>query len=573
MSASLFQSPLIQSALRVLWCVALVVAPFAAPGVWSTEESIPVFQWTQAGTLVICLLLSSPLVSAFFLVAVDLCYLLRGAGEWGAVGTYLGCALIVVGLSARGFLLAPWVCQRSAVMRGTLGACLLLAAALSLVPLYFDVASPWVSFLTLPWCLLLWASLPRACSLTRDFMGKLTGAVVFVVILCGFTEAGARMLFPDRPPNVTLAPHPERLVQLVPGAEKSFVVGELQTPPFRARVSSQGLRDREYGEKRADEYRILALGDSTTFGWGVAEEASFPKQLEALLGERCRGKQVSVLNAGTPTFGPWQSLSWLQEKAAAFQPDLVVYTMFPVNDVANELEREGTLLRSYDVEWQVARRRLARAAEWPMRLDHFLRVHSRAYQVVANARPYADVPAAAAAYRLRALGREEDLQLEAPETAYPDMELNRAAWYPELEKAVGIAVRRVGEMRGYCDQQGWGFLVGILPSHLSVCQQDYNATRWKCPVETVAFEEVKETSVIEQMIAEAGVAVFSPLAAFRESGDPCALHLPHDGHLSVKGNALYAREVGERLSSLLREQAGCETVERVTGDSVSGMGD
>jgi len=558
MSASLFQSPLIQAALHVLWLVALLVAPFAAPGVWSAEDAVPAMQWIQAGSLVGCLILSSPLVSAAFLVAVDVCYLWRGAGEWGAIGVYIACAVLVVVLAGRGLLLARWVQHHSAVMQRLLGTALLLAALFSLLPLYFDAASPWSSFLLLPWTVLLWASLPRSGSLARDFLGKVSGALVFVVILLGFTELGARILFPDRPPNVTLAPHPERLVQLVPGAEKAFVVGELQTPPFRAQVSSQGLRDREYGQKGADEYRILAIGDSTTFGWGVSEEESFPKQLEALLREHCQGKQISVLNAGTPTFGPWQSLSWLREKAVAFQPDLVVYTLFPVNDVANELEREGRLLRSYDVEWQVARRRLARAAEWPMKLDHFLRVRSRAYQAVANARPHADGPAAAAAYRLRALQENVDLHLEAPETSYPDMELNRTTWYPELEQAVDMAVSRIADMRQYCEARGWTFVVGVLPSHVAVCQRDYDSIRWKCPVETVPFEDVKETRLIEQRLREMGTTVCSPFEEFRQRSQACDLHLPDDGHLSAEGNRLYAHLLAGLLSKLLPDFVHCK---------------
>ena len=53
-------------------------------------------------------------------------------------------------------------------------------------------------------------------------------------------------------------------------------------------INSHGLRDREYSEQKPQGvYRILMLGDSTTFGWGVSEEHTVAKILERQLGQAC----------------------------------------------------------------------------------------------------------------------------------------------------------------------------------------------------------------------------------------------------------------------------------------------
>jgi len=63
-----------------------------------------------------------------------------------------------------------------------------------------------------------------------------------------------------------------------------------QGTTFSVRTSSDGLRDEEWPSSAST---VLALGCSTTFGWGVEAAESWPAQLEARLG-------VPVVNAGVP---------------------------------------------------------------------------------------------------------------------------------------------------------------------------------------------------------------------------------------------------------------------------------
>ena len=50
--------------------------------------------------------------------------------------------------------------------------------------------------------------------------------------------------------------------------------------------NSHGLRDREYGPAEPGIFRILALGDSFTFGDGVRADQAWSKQLESSLRRR-----------------------------------------------------------------------------------------------------------------------------------------------------------------------------------------------------------------------------------------------------------------------------------------------
>ena len=71
---------------------------------------------------------------------------------------------------------------------------------------------------------------------------------------------------------------------------------------FRVTIetSSLGFRDREMAvDKPSGVFRILALGDSFTFGVGVEGNQAYPKVLETLLNRSGGlGRRVEVINAG-----------------------------------------------------------------------------------------------------------------------------------------------------------------------------------------------------------------------------------------------------------------------------------
>jgi len=63
-------------------------------------------------------------------------------------------------------------------------------------------------------------------------------------------------------------------------------------------VNEDGFRDHPYARpKPSGTFRIVVLGDSVTFGFGVALEATFVKQLEALL-VRAATMPIEVLSLG-----------------------------------------------------------------------------------------------------------------------------------------------------------------------------------------------------------------------------------------------------------------------------------
>lgn len=122
----------------------------------------------------------------------------------------------------------------------------------------------------------------------------------------GFTHA---QVYWAEPANQALVPHPHK------ETGGSFGVS----------TDANGLRGPLHAEQKPDGvYRILALGCSTTFGWGVEDDETYPARLETHL--RAAGHpKVEVQNGGQPGYSSFQGL-WLWDRVLArYQPDLVLF--------------------------------------------------------------------------------------------------------------------------------------------------------------------------------------------------------------------------------------------------------
>ncbi|HYC48814.1 MAG TPA: hypothetical protein VED01_25325 [Burkholderiales bacterium] len=82
--------------------------------------------------------------------------------------------------------------------------------------------------------------------------------------------------------------------------------------------------------KDESTYRILLLGPSFAFGWGVNYEETFGSRLEGYLKEAkfANGRRIELINAGVPALGLANQLRWFDADAKNLTPDLVVQFVY-----------------------------------------------------------------------------------------------------------------------------------------------------------------------------------------------------------------------------------------------------
>ncbi len=99
-------------------------------------------------------------------------------------------------------------------------------------------------------------------------------------------------------------------------------------------INAKGLRGRERPyEKPSGASRLLVLGDSFGWGYGVADDEVFASLLERRL--RQENRNWEVLNASVPGWGTDQEYLYLINEGFKFSPDLIVLAFFLYNDPAN----------------------------------------------------------------------------------------------------------------------------------------------------------------------------------------------------------------------------------------------
>lgn len=93
-------------------------------------------------------------------------------------------------------------------------------------------------------------------------------------------------------------------------------------------------------------FRIVVLGESSTFGYTVKDDETYPAQLEQWLRARVRGRTVEVLNLGIPLARMDNIVAIAKTELPSLMPDLILlYAGYNNAMFSKESNRAGGLVR------------------------------------------------------------------------------------------------------------------------------------------------------------------------------------------------------------------------------------
>jgi len=114
-------------------------------------------------------------------------------------------------------------------------------------------------------------------------------------------------------------------------------------PDVVLQYNSYGFRGDEFQEQKHDiDFRIFAVGGSTTYGSGVTDDETWSAYLQQIINEKITGKKIEVINAGIPGADTNGELKAIKQKLARLSPDLII--MFDGwNDLQHYIQTEKTI--------------------------------------------------------------------------------------------------------------------------------------------------------------------------------------------------------------------------------------
>ena len=117
------------------------------------------------------------------------------------------------------------------------------------------------------------------------------------------------------------------------------------------KINNFGFRGEDISiEKKPGTTRIMAIGDSFTFGVGAEEDETIPFLIGK--GLKDEGRKIEVINAGFGSYSPVLHYLKLRDEYLEFKPDLVLL-FFDFSDLADDWRAERSLI--YDKSGRIVR--------------------------------------------------------------------------------------------------------------------------------------------------------------------------------------------------------------------------
>ena len=138
-------------------------------------------------------------------------------------------------------------------------------------------------------------------------------------------------------------------------------------------INRYGLRGPNVEPKKPEGvFRILALGDSFTFGEGVADNETFVVRLENMLNAEQNtntGYRYQTINAGISGYNTLDEVTYLKNRWLMFEPDIVLLTFY-LNDAYDE-SQFGAFISGIGVGTSIEEHKLisnSRFLQWALKM-------------------------------------------------------------------------------------------------------------------------------------------------------------------------------------------------------------
>lgn len=307
-----------------------------------------------------------------------------------------------------------------------------------------------------------------------------------------------------------------------------------RTPEFvmDIRTNDTGLREGPIAAATDDVITVLFIGDSFTFGWGVAEEQRYSEVLERLMAQGRPGTRLRIVNAGHWMYTFDQQLVLMKEMIQRYKPAVVVqgfYWMHVRTMFNHRLVRaaDGSLQAVEDPKIAVDDRGVLKfRSDWLERPP----LGSQLVALVA-----------------RAILNWDLMEKAAHTVDYmrPGNTQGEALW-KLTDEIVAETIRTL-------HASGIAYVPFLVPTSVEVSSGNWAHLNWTGASPPTGVDVNLPAARFGTIFAKNGASIV-PLAAAMRERTATALYFPRDGHWTAEGHAVAAEILAPHLAEALSRQ-------------------
>jgi SGNH hydrolase-like domain, acetyltransferase AlgX len=383
-------------------------------------------------------------------------------------------------------------------------------------------------------------------------MQRILAVLLSVVLSLAAAEVLLRTFAPRRTINVLAGVYPAMFEDsdYLPYRLRRGYRGRLATDEFDTiiRINSRGYRGDEFAPGADDAFRILVIGDSFTFGWGVEDTETYASRLQQLLLSSGRtSRRVEVVNAGfAACYSPDTYYLYMKREGLALDPDLIVVGVYVGNDLDSpaafenewvEHDAEGLPLRIRNTTSHVVDHMLLpRVVPLRYRIPVLHRLHL--FQGIADLwwalKGSGLLSSFGAATTLHAAGPTDD---RVPF-------IYRLTYAERTNSVMNRVTSLFGGMKRLASEAEVPLVFMIIPEQV---QLSANA------LDGLPADVGKPQRLLSEFFKREGLDYVDLLPSFAEATASQRLYVPKDGHWSVAGHSLGAQRLAEALVPYLAQ--------------------
>lgn len=333
--------------------------------------------------------------------------------------------------------------------------------------------------------------------------------------------------------------------------------GVFANPSFKTTIShnSQGFRDREHTfENTTGKFRILAMGDSFTWGHGVDDDEIYMKVLEGL------DDRIETVNLGGPGSDPARELKVYTARGIEYEHDLVLVGFYIGNDIVTRrpspkrsppdwgFDEDGVFRligtqRSAEEVEQIRQRRAAKFAAKAERstreeLEYWLTRRLQVLTLLGNRRDYLSerLKGSALYTRVRrALGK-------GTRKDFPLLEYCEEEDGEDVAYGWRLAEATLAKFQEFTEEAGARFYLMFIPDMYQTWPDYYATTARRYGYDPDLYDLEKPNRVLAEICEKLGIPYLDLLPGMREAmSADIRLYHRRDRHWNAEGHRFAAR--------------------------------